>query len=120
MFPAVKVVHSNIKAASTGRSLDRAPDQATRFHGYVLEMKAFMEFDHFLTIPHRQLDGAPLRSAAARRCTGLSTAGVDKLKKRLRPVSCAIFVACVTASRCKRWTPFTVASLSLDLADART
>jgi hypothetical protein len=84
------------------------------FHGYVIEKQRNMQFDHFLTIPHRALVVPPLRSTGAGPCTGLSTAGVDKVKNRFTSGSCATFVAAVTASRCKRWTGFGAPRLSLD------
>jgi hypothetical protein len=100
MFPAVKVVHSNITAASTVRSPARRSAPGTTFHGHVVEIAGIIEFDHFLTNRRRPLDGPPLRSAGAGTCTGLSTGGVDKVKKRLGSVSCVVFVVWVTASRC--------------------
>jgi hypothetical protein len=65
-----------------------------------------MQFDHFLTIPHHTLVVPSLRSGGAGRCTGLSTAGVDKVKNRFTSGSCAVFVTGVTASRRNRWAGF--------------
>jgi hypothetical protein len=80
----------------------------------VIEKQSNMQFDHFLTIPRRTLVVPSLRSTRAGPCTGLSTAGVDKVKKRFTSVTCADFVAGVTASRCKRWTRIGTARWSVD------